>query len=135
MYALQNDFKLWRGALVAGSRGWTLPGADASGEDEKIYRRELIRLEMSLQAARRKSEEACLIVMTHYPPRADAAEETDVTRLLERYGASHAVFGHLHGDGARFGCAGLFRSVRYHLASCDFLGFKLLEIPGVITTS
>ena len=36
MFALQNDSLLIDGRLYAGSRGWTLPGPDASEEDLRI---------------------------------------------------------------------------------------------------
>ena len=40
MYAVQNDALLLDGALICGSRGWLLPGADCSADDKKIFERE-----------------------------------------------------------------------------------------------
>ena len=68
MYAVQNDCVMLDGVLFAGSRGWLLPGEGTSPEDERIYRRELQRLELSLAAARGVSEVAPLIGLAHYPP-------------------------------------------------------------------
>ena len=49
---LQNDFYLAEDIYICGSRGWLTPDNDEFGEDdEKIYRRELMRLEASLQKA------------------------------------------------------------------------------------
>ena len=43
-HALQNDSLLINGRLYAGSRGWVLPGTDASEDDLRIYERERLRL-------------------------------------------------------------------------------------------
>ena len=65
MYIVQNDSVDMGAFSVCGSRGWMLPSAANFGKaDEKIFNRELIRLEMSLKAARR----APVITMLHYPP-------------------------------------------------------------------
>lgn len=54
MYAVQNDALALDGVVIAGARGWICPGSHGFGEqDEKIYRREVERLRLSLQAAAR----------------------------------------------------------------------------------
>ena len=124
MLALQNDSVLIDARLYAGSRGWTLPGgADFSDDDLRIYTRERLRLEMSLQSARRRDEQAPITVMMHYPPLTD--EEPGFSDILERYGVTDCVYGHLHGPAIYGAVRGLRGSVRYHQVSCDGLGFKL----------
>lgn len=123
MFALQNDSVLIDGRLYAGSRGWTLPGAETSPEDARIYERERLRLEMSLRHARLQSADAPLTVMMHYPPRTE--DQTGFSDLLEAYGASDCVYGHLHGAAIYGAIRGLYGGVRYHQVSCDGLGFKL----------
>ena len=39
------------------------------------------------------------------------------------------LYGHLHGAGIRTALRGEQNGVRYHLVSCDSLGFKLYELP------
>ena len=73
MYALQNDAMELDGVLYAGSRGWTLPPYAQDADDQRIYARERLRLEMSLKHARSLSPDAPLAVMTHYPPLTEAA--------------------------------------------------------------
>ena len=54
MRAIQNDACLVGDVVFCGTRGWTIPPASGAQEqDEKLYRREAMRLEMSLQAAGR----------------------------------------------------------------------------------
>lgn len=137
MYALQNDALWLNGAIICGSRGWTLPGAASfdEKEDMRIYQRELGRLELSLKAAEKTLEEARqngeaprLIAMLHYPPVSEKQTPTEVTALLAQYGVETAVYGHLHGPGLAGAFEGMLDGVHYHQASCDGLGFKLLEI-------
>ena len=123
MLALQNDSVLIDGRLYAGSRGWTLPGPDFSDDDRRIYERERLRLEMSLQSARRRDGQAPITAMMHYPPLTDDAP--GFSDILERYGVTDCVYGHLHGAAIYGAVRGLRGSVRYHQVSCDGLGFKL----------
>ena len=127
MYALQNDALALDGLLFAGSRGWTLPGSTgATADDERLYERERMRLEMSLRAARALDPDAPIIAMMHYPPL--TAEQTGFSDLLERYGVSDCVYGHLHGAGLGGAFRGERNGVVYHQVSCDGLGFALLAL-------
>ena len=123
MIALQNDSVLIDGRLYAGSRGWTLPGPDFSEEDARIYARERLRLEMSLKDARRRDERAPITAMMHFPPLTD--EAPGFSDILERYGVTDCVYGHLHGAAIYGAVRGLRGGVRYHQVSCDGLGFRL----------
>jgi len=126
MYALQNDSLLLGGWLYAGSRGWTLPGEETSEEDLRIYKRERMRLEMSLKHARHTDESAPITVMMHYPPLND--DEAGFSDLLEAYGVEDCVYGHLHGPAIYGAVRGQRGSVRYHQVSCDGLGFRLYKL-------
>lgn len=126
MYAIQNDAMELDGVIFCGTRGWTLPGGDATKDDIKIYERERMRLEMSLKAAKRISEEKPLVVMMHYPPFSQASD--GFTDILEAYRADICVYGHLHGAGLQFSFNGMRESVRYCQVSCDGLGFRVRQI-------
>ena len=128
MYAVQNDSLELDGVLIAGSRGWLLPGEGASPEDGRIYARELQRLELSLKDARRRSEGATLIGMAHYPPLSPARPDAEPARLIAGYGASHVVYGHLHGPALAHAFRGMADGVEYHQVSCDGLGFRLFVV-------
>ncbi len=130
MWALQNDYVMLNDMLFAGTRGWLLPGDKQSGEqDEKIYKREVLRLEMSLKAARAKFPCAPMYVLMHYPPVESGGGETDFSQLIENYGASHVVYGHLHGPGLGGAFSGKLNGVCYHQVSCDNLNFLLYRLP------
>lgn len=124
MYAIQNDVLQLDGLLFAGSRGWTIPtGENPDADDVRIYNRERMRLEMSFKAARRIDAEAPLIAMMHYPPLMETAK--GFSDILEAYGVTDCVYGHLHGAGLNGAIRGERDGVRYHQVSCDGLGFKL----------
>lgn len=128
MYALQNDCLCLEDVILCGTRGWVLPGEQTEADDVKIYQRELIRLNMTLSQARRKSDSMPLICMMHFPPLTDACRETGFTELLEQYRVDDVVYGHLHGAGLKTGFRGTLRGIRYHLVSCDGLDFKVYEV-------
>ena len=98
LYALQNDALRFGNYVVCGSRGWTVPEITHKTEDdEKIYKRELIRMELSLKSALElKQDGDTLIVMMHYPPFNSKLEENDFTKLFEQFGVDIVVYGHLH---------------------------------------
>ena len=131
MTALQHSACDLGACVVCGTRLWTLPTPETplGPEDEKIFRRELERLRMALDAGEAIRAGRPLIAMLHYPPLYDQLRDTEVTALLEAYRVHTAVYGHLHGAGIRAGYTGEHRGVRYLLTSCDSLQFSLAEIP------
>ena len=130
MLAIQHDTVDLGCAVVCGTRGWMYPTKDAplSQEDERIFNREMIRLEMALQSAAKQAEGRPIVVMLHYPPLYCQDRDTPFTRLLEKYPVHTVVYGHLHGAGVRAGFNGTWNGVRYMLTSCDSLGFSLSEV-------
>lgn len=131
MQAIQHTAVDVGDVVVCGTRGWTFPTEEAplSAEDMKLCSRELIRLELALQAAVKIAGDKPIVVMLHYPPLYDQERDTVFTQLLSRYPVHTVVYGHLHGAGIRAGFSGEHGGVRYRLASCDSLGFALAEIP------
>ncbi len=130
MKALQHSAADVGGWVVCGTRGWMFPTGDAplSPEDDRVYRRELLRLEMALAEAERMAAGRPVVVMLHYPPLYDTQRDTAFTELLTARGAHTVVYGHLHGSGIRAGFSGMHRGVRYALVSCDSLDFQLMEL-------
>ena len=125
---LQNDCIMVGDIAVCGTRGWILPSAENfTPEDEKIYKREAIRLELSLQAAV-KEEAATIITAFHYPPLFAPAEQTAFTDLLEKYSVQHCVYGHIHGENHVITFEGEREGINYKLVSCDTQDFRLYKI-------
>lgn len=127
MYAVQNDALLLNGVAICGTRGWTLPDG-TSPEDEKIYSRELLRMQMSLDRAKALGADRT-VVMAHYPPLGENGAETPLSRLLTDAHPDDVVYGHLHGPALRGAVTGIHGGVRYHCVSCDGLQFRLYRLP------
>ena len=126
MTALQHSAADLGDAVVCGTRGWMIPTKETplSEQDEKICRREAERLRLALEDATAQAGGRPLIVMTHYPPLLAGETDTVFTELMERFRVHTAVYGHLHGTGIQCGFTGEHHGVRYHLVSCDSIGFS-----------
>jgi len=131
VHALQNDSVKIGNVVYCGTRGWKVPERyqKQSGEDKKIFDREVIRFEMSLQDAKKKmAEDDRLIAIIHYPPFNSMRDDSPFTALCEKYGVTSCVYGHLHGKQARTEALTVKNSVKYYLTSCDQVGFGVVEI-------
>lgn len=128
MYALQNDALVLDQLVVCGTRGWDFPvdTYPMAEQDLKIYRRELIRLEMTLQNAQKSG--LPILAMMHFPPLLAERRDTAYTALLERFGVKLCVYGHLHGAGIQNGFDGLHQQVAYRLVSCDAIAFTPVKV-------
>ena len=130
MYALQNDAIKIGNYVICGSRGWVVPETThKTPEDEKIYNRELIRLELSLKSAKHLQESGDKIIcMTHYPPFNSKVEDNEFTALMEKYGVDYAVYGHLHSYDKKQQLVLEKNNIKYFLTSCDLVKNQLVEI-------
>lgn len=128
MFALQNDAIALDEYVFSGTRGWILPTDEVQEDDKRIFKREVKRLTMSLEHARRLSPDGQLICMLHYPPLYDNMRSTEVTEVLRAYGCSHVVYGHLHGSALCGAFRGCHDGIIYHQVSCDGLGFKMHKV-------
>ena len=132
-YAIQNDALRFDGVVLCGTRGWK--GVEKnqvlSAEDQKIFDREVLRLEMTLQnAVKLKQDGDKLICMMHYPPLGFAKEDTKFSLLMEKYGVDIVVYGHLHGykmPETHFERNG----IEYFLTSCDEVDNNIVQICQV----
>lgn len=124
MRAVQNDAVLEDGVVVAGTRGWTCPGSHGFDEqDEKIYRREVQRLELSLEAAKAlRGDARAFVVMLHFPPTNNRLEPSGFTELLTAARPDAVVFGHVHGAVA--GPVAPDLGVPMHFVAADQIGFR-----------
>ncbi len=127
---IQNNAFLYGDVAFCGTRGWMIPNSEGFEEsDTKIYRREVMRLERSIEAAREFKEAREIVVITHYPPITKQFLKTDFNDIILKNNIKHVIYGHLH-DEKSWECTinGKYSGVNYYLTSCDYLNFKLLEI-------
>ncbi len=125
---LHNNHYIDQGFSICGTRGWTCPDDEGfSIEDEKIYRREIQRLEISLSAAQKVGAEN-IVVALHYPPFNYKQQKSGFVDIMEKYKVRLCLYGHLHGEGRRHSFEGKERGITYKLISADHLAFKPLRI-------
>ncbi|MBE7082800.1 MAG: serine/threonine protein phosphatase [Clostridiales bacterium] len=132
IYPLQNDAIKIDNYIIAGSRGWTVPENNKpfGEEDKKLYAREVIRMELSLMSAckLKTDENDKIIVMIHFPPFNSVFDESEFTKLFEKYGVDKVVYGHLHGKAGRTVLTKKINNIEYFLTSCDKLNNKLIQL-------
>lgn len=146
MHLIQNTAFRWGEVAVCGARLWDTPEfsfqpyirymdnprakalteEDKPAEAEKIFLRELGRLEMSLKALPREAK--IRIAMTHYPPIGANLQASRASALLEKYQVSACVFGHLHNVKEGALPFGTKDNVRYTLVACDYVNFTPVRI-------
>lgn len=130
MQIIQNDAVRLGDTVFCGCRGWVFPmGTDLCAHDQKIFEREKLRLRMSLERARQLNGHT-IVVLMHYPPLYESCLDTDFTHILEEFGVSHVVFGHLHGKVLQQINMKDFRhnGITYNLVSADYVGFAPAKI-------
>lgn len=126
-YALQNDAIKFGNVIICGTRGWTIPEKDfKDAQDEKIYKREYLRLEMALKSAKDLQEEGDVIIcMLHYPPFSQSKKQSEYVDLLLKYGVKACVFGHIHSNIGKYKLYENLFGIDFYLTSCDLLSNKL----------
>ena len=120
---LHNNCYFYGEYALCGTRGWFWE-EEQNGHNQKVFNRELMRLETSLKAAGERPK----LVFLHYPPLYQGYRCQEILDLLERYRVEACYYGHLHGGSHRLAQEGIHGSVSYHLVSGDFLGFRPLKI-------
>lgn len=147
MHVIQNDVFNFGDVTIGGARLWETqefnynqwiefqdnPRArkemapDNPVEAEKIFIRELGRLELSLKSLDPKK--TLRIALTHYPPIGPEDKSTRVSTLLSKYNIDVCVYGHLHNLKKEFPLVRKFDNTRYYQAAADLIDFK----PVLIT--
>ena len=124
MEILNNNCFEYDDWAICGTRGWFFEEERSGAHDEKVFRRELCRLEASLKAAGEKQK----LVFLHYPPKYKGYECREILELLEEYEVRRCFYGHLHGGSHRLALEGLWDGVEYRLVAADYLNFKPYKV-------
>ena len=120
MLILNNNHYEYDGYAICGTRGWFFEEERSGEHDEKVFKRELLRLEASLKA----TGELHKIVFLHYPPRYKGYECTEILNLLKQYDVRRCFYGHLHGASHGLAQEGLWDGVDFKLVAADKLNFN-----------
>lgn len=122
---LHNNCHYYGDFALCGTRGWFYE-EEQSGHNEKVFNREVMRLEASLKAA----GERPILAFLHYPPLYTGYRCPEIIRKLEEYHVRRCFYGHLHGPSHKLAVEGTVGDVEYRLVSADYLQFvpkKILD--------
>lgn len=126
IYFLYNNSYEFENKIIAGTKGWNI---SEDQEDIRLTKREVTRLELSIQDGISKyGENKEIIVFMHYPPLTKNYINTDYTRLMKKYNIKRCYYGHLHANSIQDAVEGNIDGIEYKLVSSDGLDFKLLKI-------
>ena len=122
---LQNDCIYCEGIYICGSRGWITPdNDDFTQSDDVVYKRELLRMKMSLDAAAERQKEVPgeILGVMHFPPVSKKSAFSGFQQLFMDRGVKKAIYGHVHGEeGFKTAIQGPYHGTEYHLVSLDYL--------------
>ena len=123
IFFLQNNYFEFNDYFIVGTRGWDYLTEES--EEYNIYRRELLRLDLSLKSAPKGKDK---IGMLHYPPFTNEKLPNDFHYILKEHGVTKCVYGHLHGPGLVNVVEGVVDGIEYFCTSSDYLQFKPIKI-------
>ena len=124
LYVLNNNCYFYGDTALCGTRGWFYEEDKQGTHDEKVFRRELGRLETSLKAAG-DAEKLCFL---HYPPIYQGYKCPEMLELLDKYEVERCYYGHLHGYTHRRAFEGMREKTEYALIAADYVAFQPVKI-------
>lgn len=124
MFILNNNAYEYENVAICGTRGWFFEEQRSTTQDEKVFKRELLRLEASLKAAGEKQK----IVFLHYPPRYKGYECGEILEILRKYEVRRCFYGHLHGPSHKLAMEGLWDGTEFRLVAADFVNFSPVTV-------
>ncbi len=124
MELLNNNCFEYEGKAICGTRGWFYEEERCGEHDEKVFRRELLRLEASLKAAGERDK----LVFLHYPPKYKGYECKEILELLHKYEVRRCFYGHLHGQSHRLAMEGLWDGIDFRLLAADYVNFRPVAV-------
>ena len=120
---LHNNCLCYGDVALCGTRGWFLD-VEKGPHNEKMLRREVMRLEASLKAAGDR-EKICFL---HYPPLYQGYRCQEILDLLAKYHIQRCYYGHLHGRSTRAAFEEEHQGTAFALVSADHLHFMPKKI-------
>lgn len=127
---LYNNAYVVEDFIVCGTRGWFLEENQqltvGSVDYKKIMNRELMRLKLSLQAAKllQTGENVGkeILVFLHFPPVFRSFRSEETLQILHQAGVRRCFFGHIHGVYTEKR-ENITDGIRFTMISSDFLSF------------
>lgn len=123
---LHNNSVVYEEYALCGTRGWFFEEETGAAHDEKIMKREIGRLQLSINSGGNREK----IVFLHYPPLYREYECPEILKLLNDNEIHRCFYGHIHGNSGYLAACGTINNTYYRLISADFLDFIPYKITG-----
>lgn len=128
---IHNNSYEFENKIIVGTRGWSK--TEGTVDDDKIIKREVLRLELSIKdGIKNFGENKGIIVFMHYPPIIKSNlidnELSDFIKVMKKYNIKKCYYGHLHSNSIRDAVEGEHYGIDFKLVSADGLDFKLYKI-------
>ena len=128
---IHNNSYEFEDKIIVGKRGWSKTKGTA--DDDKIIKREVLRLELSIKDGIEKyGEDKEIIVFMHYPPIIKSNlidnELSNFVRIMKKYNIRQCFYGHLHSNSIKDAVVGEHYGIDFKLVSADGLDFKLYRV-------
>ena len=141
-----NSAYKFENIIIAGTRGWS---KKEEGDNEKLIKREVSRLEFSIIQAQKiigneKLQEDItafekgsdnnfeIVVFMHYPPITKESihnkEMNEFIQIMKKYNIKRCYYAHLHGMAINDAIEGNYFGIDFKLVSADALNFELFRI-------
>jgi len=123
IHFLHNDSYTYDSIVICGARGWAAKDSDEfDSHDEKIFSREINRLDYSLSSIKDNTLEK--VVMIHYPPfNTENKSPNEFVDIMKKHNVTKCVYGHLHGEGHKFAVEGYVDGIDFYCISSDYINF------------
>lgn len=119
---IQNNSFIYNNIAIIGTRGWSSIDNDKfDKQDEKIFKRELNRLKLSLESVKEKVEKK--IVMIHYPPFNIDMSTNEFVDIMNEFDVDICLYGHLHAEGHKYAFNGKIKGIEFQCVSSDYIDF------------
>lgn len=127
---MQNNSFIYNNSIIVGTRGWESRDTKGFDEtDEKVFARELLRLELSIQSGLKfidKDKE--IIAIMHYPPFDKKLIPNEFELIFKKYNIKKVIYGHIHGNQAKYMPNTIINDIRYYCVSGDLIDFDPILI-------
>lgn len=127
MYFIQNTYYKYDKYGICGTRGWINIDGCNDEHEEKIYKREILRLKLSLDEAVKDGIKE-IIVMMHYPPLTKTEKSNEFLELLSLYDVKKLIYGHIHYNSKEICFNGIYNNIEYICTSADIINFNPIRI-------
>jgi len=134
---VHNNAYLCENIIICGTRGWFISDdededgiSEAERFNKKILNREVCRLDISIQAAKKikkSNPENDIVAFIHYPPVYGDYVCDEIVDLLEREEIKKCYFGHIHNVNAGK-IKKTYKNIDFEIVSADYLRFTPIKV-------